>query len=246
MTSSSTNFVPLPAGANTVPVTPVVVSSGGPTTPTTTSTVTPSVAVLVPSKIDPLHHHQPTTPTNKTKSSKSQKKKQLLVGSSGVGQHATAGPRSSVPEWRSSWSRRSQRSERSHHPEQQQPLTNNNSVMTAVSTPNMSSAIRRTGRAASTGAASRGAPPHPPQRPTPTPASAALSPTVRLGTTPGRTPRVSPLRPSSSGVVGPPGCRWSISPFPGSMAFSLVRLIRCGDTFLAYFRKTSLFSQVKY
>lgn len=159
MTSSSTNFVPLPAGANTAPVTPVVVASGAPTTPTTTSNiVTPSVAVLVPSKIDPLHHHhQPTTPpTNKTsKSSKSQKKKQLLVGSSaGVGQHATAGPRSSVPEWRSSWSRRSQRSERSHHPEEQQKqLTNNNSVMTAVSTPNMSSAIRRTGRAASTGAA---------------------------------------------------------------------------------------------
>jgi len=147
MTSSSTNFVPLPAGANTAPATPVVVA---PTTPTTTATV----AVLVPSKIDPLHQHQATNKAKSSSSKSPSKKKQWLAGSGGGGgQQPTAGPRSSVPEWRSSWSRRSQRSERSHHPEQQQQLANNNSVMTAVSTPNMSSAIRRAGRASSTGAA---------------------------------------------------------------------------------------------
>jgi hypothetical protein len=114
------------------------------------------VAVLVPSKIDPLHHHQAANKAAKSGSSSSKspsKKKQLLAGS-GSGQHPAAGPRSSVPEWRSSWSRRSQRSERSHHPldgqQQQQPLANNNSsVVMAVSTPNMSSAIRRAGRASS-------------------------------------------------------------------------------------------------
>jgi hypothetical protein len=151
---TSTNFVPLPAGANTAnPVTPVVVA---PTTPTTT-TPTPTVAVLVPSKIDPLHHHQAANKAAKSggsSSSKSPSKKKQLLAGSGSGQHPAAGPRSSVPEWRSSWSRRSQRSERSHHPldgqQQQQPLANNNSsVVMAVSTPNMSSAIRRAGRASS-------------------------------------------------------------------------------------------------
>lgn len=128
---TSTHFVPLPA-ANTTPVTPATSASiPAPVTPS----ATPAVAVLVPSKIDPLHHHQ--AQSHKKQSVKLQKaKKQLQAGS--VRPPTTSS--SNVPEWRSSWCRRSQRSVRSHHPEQ--PMANNNSVMT-VSTPNMSSATRR-------------------------------------------------------------------------------------------------------
>lgn len=131
---TSTNFVPLPA-ANAVPGTPAASAA---IAATTTPTTTANVAVLVPSKIDPLHHHQ--TQSLQPKKHQSVKLKKVKKQLQAMGIRAPATSSSTVPEWRSSWSRRSQRSERSHHPEQ--PLANNNSVMT-VSTPNMSSAIRR-------------------------------------------------------------------------------------------------------
>lgn len=131
---TSTNFVPLPA-ANAAPGTPAASAA---IAATTTPTTTANVAVLVPSKIDPLHHHQ--TQSLQPKKHQSVKLKKVKKQLQAMGIRAPATSSSTVPEWRSSWSRRSQRSERSHHPEQ--PLANNNSVMT-VSTPNMSSAIRR-------------------------------------------------------------------------------------------------------
>ncbi|XP_059350542.1 uncharacterized protein LOC130693259 isoform X2 [Daphnia carinata] len=140
---TSTNFVPLPA-ANAVPGTPAT-SAAIPTTTTTPPTTAPNVAVLVPSKMDPLHHHHHQTQSQQPKKHQSVKLQKVKRQLQAMGVRAPNTSSSTVPEWRSSWSRRSQRSERGHHPEQ--PLANNNSVLT-VSTPNMSSAIRRAAGAA--------------------------------------------------------------------------------------------------